>query len=47
MEIDGTTVTFGAEDSGHANINDGFAFRNPGAGVAKVLFILDPATTHV
>ena len=47
VEIDATTVAFGLEDSGHANINDGFAFRNPSTGPAKVLFILDPATTHV
>ena len=47
VEIDGTKVLFGPNDSAHANVSDGFAFRNPGRETTRVLILLDPATTHM
>lgn len=47
VDIDGTTVVFGPDDSAHANVSEGLAFRNSGDEPARILFILDPATTHL
>jgi mannose-6-phosphate isomerase-like protein (cupin superfamily) len=47
VEIGGSQVLFGPDDSAHANVSDGFSFRNPGRSPSRVLLILDPATTHL
>lgn len=47
MEIEQKRIVFGREESAHANLHEGFVFRNPAKVPARVLLILDPATTHI
>lgn len=47
VEIAGRRLAFERNDSAHANFEGGFTMANRGAVPARVLFILDPATTHL
>lgn len=49
MEVDHPErpITFGPDDSSHVVLEPGLTFRNNTPNIGRILFILDPATTHL